>query len=178
MARVKYIEKDQASPKIKEAFQRVEDQGQKVLNVFKTVANCPYIGLNFMRLGNSILTGEEVPADLRELAILRVGVLDKSEYEFTQHTAIGLKCGLTQKKIDDLKNWGASKEFNEKERAVLEYTDEIAQNIKVKEETFSTLKKYLSDHAIVELTITIGYYGMVCRILVGLQVELEDGIKK
>jgi alkylhydroperoxidase family enzyme len=160
MARVKYIEKDQASPKLKEAFQRVEDQGQKVLNVFKTVANCPYIGLNFMRLGNSILTGEEVPADLRELAILRVGVLDKSEYEFTQHTAIGLK------------------EFNEKERAVLQYTDEIAQNIKVKEETFSTLKKYLSDHAIVELTITIGYYGMVCRILVGLQVELEDDIKK
>jgi alkylhydroperoxidase family enzyme len=89
-----------------------------------------------------------------------------------------LRCGLTQEKIDDLKNWGVSKEFNERERAVLQYTDEIARNIKVKEETFSKLKKYFSDHAIVELTITIGYYGMVCRILVGLEVELEDDIKK
>ena len=60
---------------------------------------------------------------------------------------------------------------------MLQYTDEVAQNIKVTDETFAVLKQYFSDHAIVELTTTIGYYGMVCRILVGLQIDIEAGEK-
>ncbi len=177
MTRVSYVEKDQADPKLKEAFQRIEERGQTVLNLFKVMANCPHIGLNFLRLGNSILTGEEVPANIRELAILRVGVLAQSKYEVTQHIAIGLRCGVRQKQIDDLAKWSKSKEFDDRERAVLQYTDEVAQNIKVKDGTFITLKKYFSDHAIVELTTTIGYYGMVCRILVGLQIDIEGAQK-
>jgi alkylhydroperoxidase family enzyme len=177
MTRVSYVEKEQADPGIKEIFQRLEDRGQPILNLFKVMANCPYVGRNFMRLGYSILTGEEVPANIRELAIMRVGLLAQSRYEFTQHVPIGLKCGVRQKQIDDLAKWSKSKEFNDKERAVLQYTDEVAQNIKVKDETFNVLKKYFSDHAIVELTTTIGYYGMVCRILVGLQIDLEGGEK-
>jgi len=177
MTRVSYVEKEQADPKIREIFQRTEDRGQPVLNLFKVIANCPHIGLNFMRLGNSILTGEEVPADIRELAILRVGVLAQSKYEVTQHTAIGLKRGVRQKQIDDLAKWDGSKEFSDKERAVLQYTDEVAQNIEVKDRTFTVLKQYFSDHAIIELTTTIGFYGMACRILVALQIDIE-GSKK
>ncbi len=177
MTRVSYVEKEQTDPKIRETFQRMEDRGQTVLNLFKVMANCPHIGLNFMRLGNSILTGEEISADIRELAILRVGVLAQSMYEVMQHTAIGLKCGVRQKQIDDLARWSSSKEFSDRERAVLQYTDEVAQSVKVKDETFSVLKQYFSDHAIVELTTTIGFYGMACRILVALQIDIEGGKK-
>jgi len=177
MTRVSYMEKEQTDPKIRESFRRIEERGQTVLNLFKVMANCPHIGLNFLRLGYSILTGEEVPANIRELAILRVGVIAQSKYEVTQHIEIGLKCGVRQKQIDDLAKWSRSKEFNDKERAVLQYTDEVAQNIKVKDGTFNMLKKYFSDHAIVELTTTIGYYGMVCRLLVALQIDIEEGTK-
>lgn len=174
MARVAYVEKEQADPKIREAFQHMEERGQTVLNVFKVMANCPHVGLNFLRLGNSILTGEEVPAGIRELAILRVGILAQSKYEVTQHIAIGLLCGVRQKQINDLAKWPDSIEFDNRERAVLQYTDEVALSIEVREKTFAALKQYFSDHAIVELTTTIGYYGMVCRILVALQIDIED----
>jgi uncharacterized peroxidase-related enzyme len=177
MTRVHYVEKEQADPAMREAFQNMEDRGQVVLNLFKVMANCPHIGRNFLRLGNSILTGEEVPADIRELAILRVGVLAQSKYEVGQHTVIGLKCGVRQKQIDDLAKWSGSKEFNDKDRAVLQYTDEVAQNVKVTDGTFAELKKYFSDHAIVELTTTVGFYGMACRILIALQIDVEEGKK-
>jgi len=49
----------------------------------------------------------------------------------------------------------------------------VATSIKVKEETFARLQNFFNEHEIVELTVTIGYYGMVCRILVALQIELE-----
>ena len=56
---------------------------------------------------------------------------------------------------------------------MLRYADEVTQDIRVKDDTFAALQGFLSEHAIVELTSVIGYYNMVCRILIALQIELE-----
>ena len=175
MTRVSLVEKDQAHPIIREMFQKWEDQGVPIDNIFKVTGHCPYIGRNFMRLANSILQGEELPAKLRELAILRVGNLTQAEYEFAHHTQIGLQAGVSQKQIDEISKWATSAEFNDQERAVLAYTDQVTADIRVKDETFAKLKGFLSEHAIVELTAVIGFYNMACRFLVALQVELEPG---
>jgi AhpD family alkylhydroperoxidase len=124
-------------------------------------------------LGNSILKGEELSPKLRELAILRVGFLANCRYEFTQHTPIALRAGLRKKQIDELGQWKLSKEFTDEEKAVLAYTDEVAVIVQVKDETFNELRRFLSEHSTVELTTTIAYYGMACRILEALQVDME-----
>ncbi|MBN2463157.1 MAG: carboxymuconolactone decarboxylase family protein [Dehalococcoidia bacterium] len=177
MARVKFVEKEQADPKIAEMFQKLEDQNIPVLNLFKAVGNSPKVGRNFVRLGNSILNPEFIDPKLRELAILRVGNLLRSEYEFTKHVTIGRDVGVTEDQIDELSSWTSSKKFTDIERAVLQYTDEVTLNVKVSDSTFANLKRFLDDRAIVKLTATIGYYGMVSRILVALQIELEPGEK-
>lgn len=173
MARVSLVEKEQADPIMKDVYQRMEDQNMPVLNLFKVLAHCPYIGRNWMRLGNSILRAEDLSPKLRQLAILRVGYLAQSEYEFTKHSAVSLGVGVRREEIDAISDWAASPEFNDEERAVLGYTDEVAQKVKVEDDTFAKLRAFLDEPAIVKLTTTIGYYGMVCRVLVALQVELE-----
>ena len=175
MARVSFVEKGQGLPMVEDVYQKMENRGQRLLKLFKVLGHCPYIGLNWHRLGNAILTGEELPAKLREIAILRVGSLTKSAYEFTQHTSWGISVGLTQEQIQAIHNWQSSSSlFNEQERAVLAYVDEVECDTKVRDDTFTALKGFFSEHAIVELTVVIGYYGMVCRFLVALDVELED----
>jgi 4-carboxymuconolactone decarboxylase len=174
MARVSFVEKGQGLPMVEDLYQKMGNRGQRLLNLYKVLGHSPYIGLNWHRLGNSILTGEELPPRLREIAILRVGSLTKSDYEFTQHTRIGLSAGLTQEKIEAIHDWQNSPLFNEQERAVLAYVDEVERDIRVSDGTFTALRGFLSEHAIVELTIVIGYYGMVCRFLIALEVELED----
>jgi len=173
MARVAYVEKDQADPKVRDLYHKIEDHGDKLLNLFKVMGHCPYIGLNFQRVGNSILHGEELPGNLRELAILMVGHINGSAYEFTQHVRIGLENGVRQEQIDQIGTWQNSEEFDDRERAVLQYTDEVTRHIGAGDATFASLKAFFSDHAIVELTAVIGYYAMVCRILVALHVDLE-----
>ncbi|OGN93342.1 MAG: hypothetical protein A2Z75_08725 [Chloroflexi bacterium RBG_13_50_10] len=177
MARVKLVEKDQADAIIEEMFQKLDDRQVPVLNLFKAVGNCPKIGRNFVRLGNSILNPELLDPKLRELAILRVGNLLRSEYEFTKHVTIGREACVTNEQIDELTNWTSSKKFTDVERAVLQYTDEVTLNVKVSDSTFADLKRFFDDQAIVKLTVTIGYYGMVSRVLVALQIELEPGEK-
>jgi 4-carboxymuconolactone decarboxylase len=175
MARVKLLEKDQADPVIQEMFQKLENGKSPIINLYKAVGNSPKAGRNFIRLGNAVLNPDILDPKLRELAILRVGNLLQSEYEFTKHVVIGKNAGVTMDQINDLSNWKASKKFTDIERAVLRYTDEVTLNVKVSDGTFADLKRFFDDAAIVKLTITIGYYGMVSRILVALQVELEPG---
>ncbi|MDD5126991.1 MAG: carboxymuconolactone decarboxylase family protein [Dehalococcoidales bacterium] len=174
MPRVSLVEKEQAHPVVRELYEKNEAAGWPVLNLFKVLGHCPHIGLNFQRLGNAILHGEGLSPKLRELAILRVGDLAHSVYEFTKHTEIGKKAGVTSQQIAEISRWATSPAFDEKERVVLAYTDEVAQNIAVKDTTFAALKRFFNEEEIVELTTAIGYYGLVSRILVALQVELES----
>ncbi len=173
MARVKYIEKADAHPMVAELYEKIEGRGQKVINLWKIMGHLPFIGLNYQRMGNSILKGEELSSKIRELAILRVGAINNSRYEFTQHTRIGLREGLTQQQIKEISEWQKSKSFSDAERAVLAYADEMEKNIQVKDATFNNLQKYFNEHQIVELTAAIGYYGMTCRILEALKVDME-----
>jgi alkylhydroperoxidase family enzyme len=105
---------------------------------------------------------------------LRVGDLARANYEWTKHVPIALQAGAKQEQIDDLPNWADSTRFDEQERAVLQYTDEVAQNIKASGEAFNKIAAFLSEKELVELTVTIGYYGMVCRVLETFEVELEN----
>ena len=174
MARVKILEKDEVSPEFRERFQKMEEGGHRVLNLFKVMAHSPQVGRRFLGLGTAILMQGVLPPTLRELAILRVGQINKANYEWTQHVPIALRSGVRQEQIDALPDWEKSAEFDEKEKAILRYTDEETLNIRVGDKTFAAVQKIFSEEEIVELTTTIGYYGMVCRILEALQVELEQ----
>ncbi len=175
MARVDLLNKEQASPKAREMLEDIEKKGFPILNLYRVMAHCPQIGRTFLRLGNMILFKGTLPPNLRELAILRVGNLNRAKYEWTQHVAIALQAGVSQEQIDALPDWENSGSFNGRERAFLRYTDEVTEDIRVKDDTFAALRRFLNEEGMVELTLTIGYYAMVCRILEALQVELENG---
>jgi 4-carboxymuconolactone decarboxylase len=174
MARVSLLDKDQAPPEFQERFQKMEEGGHRVLNLFKVMAHSPQVGRRFLGLGTAILLKGVVPPTLRELAILRVGQINQANYEWTQHVPIALRVGVRQAQIDALAKWEHSPEFNETEKAILRYTDEETLNCRVGDETFAAVREILTEEGIVELTTTIGYYGMACRILEALQVELEQ----
>ncbi len=173
MARVRFLSKAEASPELQEMFQKMENNGARILNLHKVMAHAPRVGRYFIRLGNSILFKGTVPPNLRELAILRVGDLNQAKYEWTQHVPMALRAGVSAEKIKALPYWEKSGDFNDRERAVLRYTDEVTRNIRVEDDTFAAVRSFLSEEGMVELTATIGYYGMVCRILEAFQIELE-----
>jgi len=174
MARVHLIEKEQAPPEVREIFQKIEDNGARILNLYKVAAHSPKALLNLIRLGNSIIGRMGLPPRLREIAILRVARLTGSEYEWAQHVLMALEVGVNQKQLDSISEWKKSPEFNSEERAILQYTDEVAQKVKVTDQTFNRLKNFSSEQTIVELTMTIGYYAMLARLLVPLQVEVDE----
>jgi len=65
--------------------------------------------------------------------------------------------------------------FTDQEKAVLRFTDDVVRNIKATDKTFKAVQAFLSPGALVELTLTVGYYMMVCRFLETLGVDGEEG---
>src|SRR3954466_2478461 len=74
--------------------------GLPPLNIFRTIARNEPLAKGFLSLGGHLLRGEGLPAREREIVILRTGWRAQSEYEFGQHTAIGLAAGLTAQEGD------------------------------------------------------------------------------
>ena len=64
--------------------------------------------------------------------------------------------------------------FNDIERKVLRYTDQVVHNVKAGDSTFNALAEAMSHRELAELTITIGYYMMVSRFLENFEVEIEE----
>jgi len=173
MSRVQMIQREQALPEVKEQYDKIKENGAKVLNLYRVLAHNPVVLRNFLRLGSSLLAKTKLSSKLRELTILRVARLTGSDYEWAQHYALALEAGLKIAQIETISHWSDSTNFSDTERAVLRYTDEVAQNVEVKDETFRALQQHLDEQSIVELTLSIGYWGMVARFLVPLQVDID-----
>jgi len=174
MSRVNLVQKDQAAPEVKELFQRIEENGAKVINLYRVVANSPHVVRNLIKLGNSIIGKTDLSPKLRELTIMRIARLCDSEYERVQHTPIALHSGVNQAQLDVIGSWKESDAFTDEERAVLQYVDEVAWNVKVADKTFEALRQHLSEREIVELNLAIGWWGMLARLLVPLEVEVDE----
>ena len=174
MARVKLIQKDEALPEIKELYQQIEDNGARIMNFYRVVANSPGLARIAIKLGNSLISRTKLSARLRELTVMRIAKLCDCEYEWVQHTPVALQSGLTEAQLDAIGSWDKSDAFSPEERAVLEYVDEVEKHIRVTDETFQALGQYLDECQIVELTLAVGWWGMLARLFVPLEVEVDE----
>jgi alkylhydroperoxidase family enzyme len=171
MALLPYVDESKASDKTREILGNTP----RKLNVARMIANSSdAVFQNFSRLGNSLMTRGKLDKKLREIAILRNARVCGSLYEYTQHVPIAKSTGLSDEQIAAIDNWESAKCFNDLERLVLRFTDEVARYVKGTRATLEALQKSLGPGEIVELIMAIGFWGMVARILETTEVELED----
>ena len=172
MPRLPYYEVENANGKHAEFLDKLKPH----LNIYRMLANSEPALKGFVRMGNALLYRCELDPVLRELAIVRVGRLSRAAYEVFQHERIAREVGVTDDKISALRD--ATPEapaFNDNEKAVLRFTDDVVRNVRASDKNLKAVQAFLSPGAVVELTLTIGYYMMVCRFLETTGVEGEEG---
>ncbi|MHC3473587.1 carboxymuconolactone decarboxylase family protein [Streptomyces sp. 7R007] len=115
-----------------------------------------------------------LPADIRELVILRIAVLNRADYEWTAHEADARAAGLSEAQLAALRaeDAGARACLDERQCRVLAYTDAMTRDVHVPGEVFDAVRAHFTTPELVELTATVAAYSMVSRFLVALDVEL------
>ena len=176
MARIRYVEKHDAPQEIAELFAKMESRGVNIANIWKMLAHSPSTLVHLMRMGNALLSKTQISPKLREMAILRSACILDCEYEKVSHTMFGKEVGMTDEQVRAIDNWENSNVFDKTERAVLSFTDEITKYARVTDETFSALSQILNEGMMVELAMTIGFYGMLARVILPFQVDLNEKV--
>ena len=111
---------------------------------------------------------------LCEIAIVRIASAANYAYALNQHVPrIAVADGVTLEECAALKDWRASKFFNEAERAALAYVDAMLASPDVPDDVFNAVRKHYNEREIVELSVLVGTYMMHNRVFTALRVDLE-----
>ena len=146
-----------------------------VLNIFRTLVRAPDAFRAFSWWGGYVMARNSLSARDREIAILRVGWLCKSGYEWTQHHRIGLQSGLNAEEIERIKVGAGADGWSTPEKALLIAVDDLNREHFVSNVAWAELSKHYSERQCMDLVFTVGQYTQVSMILNSFGIQVEDG---
>lgn len=173
MARLPYIEKSQLPPEHHDLMKRE-------ISLYKQLVHSPGALRAFQGLGYYIRHKSPADARLRELAILQVGYLARSPYEWSHHIKIGYDFGVTD---DDIKaliadTEGRAAKLDEVTKLVLRGAREMTTGGEMTRPTFAALQKHMSNEHLVDIIVTVAFYNAVVRVLGSLEIDVEPEYQK
>lgn len=174
MARVSLVQ-EADRPELAELIGRIKGRRRGLLlNLYKLLLHSPPVAERWFEQNNAIRWETKLDDKVRELAIIRVGLLNRVAYVLDAHVpSMALAAGLTLEQCDALADWRGSALFDPRERAVLAYVDAMTRDIQVPDAVFDALRPYFNERQLVELTVLIGTYNMHSRVLEALRIDAE-----
>lgn len=173
MARIAYADETSSADVTALADKIRSERGGRMLNLYKMLLNSPPVAAGWLQLFTAIRQQCDLGGRYRELAVLRVAVINGAIYEYQAHLGFALEAGVTQAQIDALADWQHSALYSDAERAVLAYADAMTSQVHVADTVFDALRPHFNQRELVELTATIGGYNLVSRFLEALMVDAE-----
>ncbi len=173
MARLPYIEKAQLAPEHQDLMKRE-------IALYKQLVHSPDALRAFQGLGGYIRWKSKADPRLRELAILQVGWLAQSPYEWSHHVKIGYDFGVTDADIEGLiaESDGKTSNLDTLSSLVCRGAREITADGAMAQATFDALQMHMTNEQLVDLIITTGFYNAVVRVLASLQIDVEPEYQK
>ena len=173
-----------SEPRVREAAEegptaellRVRRGGQ-LSALDRLLLHSPPVAEGWNALLGALRGATTLSADLRELVVLRVAVLNDADFEWVSHEPIARRAGLAGSQLEVLRRPGAAAEpvWTPVQAAVLAFTDASTRDVAVPDEVFAGVRTHFDDRQVVELAVLVGGYSMVSRFLVALQVPPPSG---
>ena len=151
-------------------------RGDDTLDVFQTCLRNLELCRNWMAFTNYILSERSsiAPRD-RELLILRTGYLCRSDYEWAQHAALGLRIGLTNEELTRITRGPDAPGWTPADATLLRAADELHREQHISDTTWTRLRERFDDRQMMDIIFTVGQYTIVSMYLNSAGVQLEKG---
>ena len=160
---------------LEELFKGVEAFMGYVPNAHLTMAEKPELLLAFSNLAMTIFQSKEIDMETKQLIALASSLSSGCSY-CQAHTSHGAeRAGTKEEKIADILSYSESDYYSDEERAVLDlaFASGRVPN-ESRAEHFNELKKYFSDHQIIDIVSVISMFGFLNRWNDTLGTRLED----
>ncbi len=167
---------DEWSDEARDAMGKMFSADGKPLNIFATLARHPKMLKRWLVFAGHVLSKSTLPERDRELAILRVGYLCRSAYEWGQHVIIGRRCGISDAEITALTVGPDDPIWSPFDAAVVRAADELHTVARISDATWATLQARYDEKQLLDLVAAIGNYHVVSFFLNTCGVPLDEGV--
>ena len=146
----------------------------KLIGPFNTILASPEIGSSFLALQGSEQEHTSLSERVRQVVILTVGAVYKSNYERYAHSAVAQKAGLSQQAIHALKQGEDAEELTPEERVAQHFTRQLAAEHQVDDELYQEALSAFGVTGIVDLIFLAGCYYTVSSLLNAFRVPVPE----
>jgi alkylhydroperoxidase family enzyme len=146
-------------------------------NVFRTFARNPPVDALRNAVGRHVRDETSLMPRDRELLIMRVGVLCRSEYEWAAHSRIGRRVGMSDADVERVIAGPAAPGGNALETALLRAADELYRDDAVSDATWDALAAELSEQQLLDMLFTFGAFRSATYAInsAGVQLDADMG---
>ncbi|TYL35940.1 hypothetical protein CV102_25020 [Natronococcus pandeyae] len=158
-----------------EAFEYIFQTRDHVKGPFCALLHSPDIATRVGKLGTYIRFESELAGWVRELAVLTTAREHRCAYEWAYHEPIARNEGVSETAVRIVRNRDPVKDLSEEAALVVRYARELIESNEISDSTFSRAQRHFSEQELVELTTTIGYYGMLASVIHAFGILPESG---
>jgi 4-carboxymuconolactone decarboxylase len=156
-------------PKIDDTLRRLMGPvDAEPLKLFRTIAHHDVLLERFRQIGSSLLSFGRLPADEREVVILRTTARCGAAYEWGVHATVFAE----QAGIDAAATWTGGP-FEGRHATLVRLCDELHETATVSDELWTELRAGWPDDQLVELVCLAGFYHLVSFACNAFAVEPE-----
>ena len=175
--RIEPLREDEWDDAVREILEPLKAMGSgHVLNIFATLAHHPDLMRRWLVFGNHVLGKSTLPPREREIAILRIGWLCRSAYEWGQHVIIARGIGMSDDEIARIAAGPDAEGWSEGEALILRATDELHEAARIGDATWAALTQHFDQKQCMDLVFAVGQYNLVSMALNTFGVVPDRGV--
>lgn len=151
-------------------------RGDDTANVFSTCLRNVELCRNWMGFTDYILSDRiSITQRDREMVILRIGYLSRSDYEWSAHAALGLRVGLTPEEVARIMRGPDAPGWSAVDAALLRAADELHKDQHISDATWAKLRERFDEKQMMDIIFTAGRSTLVSMFLNSAGVQLQTG---
>jgi alkylhydroperoxidase family enzyme len=153
------------------------DAAGRLHGPFNAMLVSPDIGSTIQEVGAAIRYRSALSSREREIAILEVSVLRRSEFEWYAHERVGRASGLTAEELDALLRCEPAASFDSRERMVRRVAHDCVIDRTVADDVLSEAEVLLGTRTVMDVVTLVGYYDLLALKMAVWQTPLPEDAK-
>src|ERR1700739_4739735 len=137
----------------------------RLIGPFNPILFSPHISARFLDLHDGEEKDTSLSERVRQVVILSVGAVGKSEYELYAHTAAAREAGISEDAIRTLATGRLPNELSDQEKIAQRYARQLSAEHRVEAALYKIAEHAFGKQGLVEMTYLIGIYHIVCSLL-------------
>jgi 4-carboxymuconolactone decarboxylase len=150
--------------------------GARGTNGLGVILRYPALAKAFLTFNNHVATASTLSKRIRELVILRISWLRRSEYEFVQHVVLARNAGLSEAELGQIQVGPDAPGWDSVDADLVRAVDELHTDARIQDATWARLSTHFSTEQLMDLVFAVGCYDVLAMVFKTFGAQLEPGV--